>query len=136
MDVEASHHVDCSDIGPDGSYDYYYAYTLWRFSDGGPRVLVARGYDDEPAATLQAWENADGTRDPVGAADLFHPLVRQAMEHLRGQGRSVQRLSPYGIVPATPLRGWAKAFTLGLSYWLDLLAMIFKSPSEPPGPRR
>ncbi|WP_145733718.1 hypothetical protein [Nitrospirillum pindoramense] len=136
MNVEASHHVDCSDIGPDGYYDYYYAYTIWRFSDGGQRVLIVRGYDDETNATLRAWENPDGTRDPVGAVDLFHPLVRQAMEHLRREGRSVQRLSPYGIVSATPMRGWAKALTLGLGYWLGWLAMIFKSPSGPPGPRR
>ncbi|TWB21961.1 hypothetical protein FBZ89_104209 [Nitrospirillum amazonense] len=133
MNVEASHHVDCSDIGPDGYYDYYYAYTIWRFSDGGTRVLIARGYDDETDATLNAWENPDGTRAPVRAVDLFHPLVRQAMAHLRGEGRSVQRLSLYGIVPATPIWGWAKAFTLGLGYWL---AMIISSPSGPPSRQR
>ncbi|MEA1651019.1 hypothetical protein UAJ10_18595 [Nitrospirillum sp. BR 11164] len=133
MDVEASHHVDCSDIGPDGLHDYYYAYTIWRFSDGGPRVLLVRGYDDETDATLKAWENPDGTRDPVGAVDLFHPLVRQAMAHLRGEGRSVRWLSPYGIVPATVIRGWAKAVKLGLGYWL---AMIISSPSGPPGRQR
>ncbi|MEC4591273.1 hypothetical protein VPG91_09780 [Nitrospirillum amazonense] len=134
MNVEASHHIDCSDIGPDGYYDYYYAYTLWRFSDGGWRVLVVRGYDDETAATLEAWENLDGTRHPVGALDLLHPLVRQAMEHLRGQGRSVQRLSRHGIVPATPIRGWARACVLGLGYWLGLLAEAVRSPPGPSAP--
>ncbi|MDG3441353.1 hypothetical protein [Nitrospirillum amazonense] len=134
MNVETSHHVDCSDIGPDGYYDYYYAYTLWRFSDGGPRVLIVRGYDDETAATLLAWENLDGTRDHVGAMDLFHPLVRRASVHLRGEGRSVQRLSSFGIVPATPMRGWAKAFTLGLGYWLGLLAELVRSPPGPSAP--
>lgn len=44
MHVDITHHVDASE--PDDADGYYYAYTLYRFSDGHNQ-LVARSYDDE-----------------------------------------------------------------------------------------
>lgn len=45
MHVDITHHVDESEPDEADGY-YYYAYTLYRFSDGRDRLL-ARSYDDE-----------------------------------------------------------------------------------------
>jgi hypothetical protein len=86
MKVEVSHSIDASEPGANGSYEYYYEYDVFEFTDG-VTTFWARSYSDEPGkAALMA-------RDKHGCnfltkRDLRHPLLLEAVAHLRAAGKS------------------------------------------------
>ena len=96
MQVETSHHIDCSEIDSEGYYEYFYEYDLIRFSDG-PMAFIVRSYADtaEEASFLRA--ELGGVPRGLTREDLSLPLFRCATEHLwRAGKRSVMWLGPQG----------------------------------------
>ncbi len=96
MQVAKTHHIDCSERGADGLYEWYYEYDLFRFVEGDV-ALVARSYVDSPAeAHLLRVERAEKPCQ-LSAADLGSPLAIAAIGYLRDCGiRKLQWLSPSG----------------------------------------
>ena len=86
MKVEHSHHVDAGEEDAEGNLDWCYEYELYRFSDG-PRTVVARSFTDAAdEAHLLRWEQGDAQL-LLAPRDLSEPLVRDALEYLRGLGK-------------------------------------------------
>lgn len=109
MHIERTRQVDASEPDDTGAYEYYYEYDIYRFTDG-PICLVARSYTDEPdEAHFLRIETDHGAR-PLVAADLAHPLLLAALNHLRADGKvHVRWLGGRGdgfeLVPPGPQRG-------------------------------
>jgi hypothetical protein len=99
MDITVSHHVDASEPDAQGFYEYHYEYDVYRFSRAG-RTYIARSYVDEPqsAAFLSCLEGSESRL--LSSADLVHPLLVAAVDHLRGIGKAaLDRLAePEGYV--------------------------------------
>jgi hypothetical protein len=99
MDVDVSHHIDASEPDAQGMHDYHYEYHIHRFTGSG-RTYVARSYVDEPGSAAFMSAEEGGVSRLLGSADLIHPLLVAAADHLRGTGRSrLDRLSASGYVP-------------------------------------
>ncbi|MBB5943886.1 MULTISPECIES: hypothetical protein [Xanthomonas] len=111
MHVDISHHVDASE--PDDEDGYYYAYTLYHFSDGRDRLL-ARSYDDEAEQAHFLSIEVEGRARTMTDADLRHPLLLAAAAYLAGAGkRRLRWLSGrgdgYEPLPGQPTIGSAEA---------------------------
>lgn len=99
MQIETTHHIDCSEKSADGFYEYYYEYDLFRFSEGG-FALVARGYTDSPSEAHFLRIERDGVIVGISEADLRTPLALAATDHLRSLGRrKIDWLGPVGYAP-------------------------------------
>lgn len=96
MNVVVTHHIDASDGNVQGSYDYYYEYDVYRFSELG-ETLVARSYADTPdEAHFLRWESHGNVR-LLRDCDLKSALFAQAVTHLRRAGKkTLSRLSGRG----------------------------------------
>lgn len=87
MQIERTHHIDASDPDESGSYEYYYEYDLYRFTQGDA-CLVARSYADEPnEAHFLRIEERDSVR-PLISQDLNSPLLMAAQAYLRANGKT------------------------------------------------
>jgi hypothetical protein len=96
MEVQKTHHIDKGEADEKGSYDYFYEYDLYSFSDGG-FSLVARSYADEPMDAYFLQFERDGKRHFLGKTDLVSPLIREAIEFLRREGKtSIRYLTAAG----------------------------------------
>lgn len=86
MDVRVTHHVDKSEQGPDGLYDYYYEYDLFEFDLGDGRVASARRYVEEDANTVSILGVLDTTRPapPISFYDV--PEAGRIVANLRKRG--------------------------------------------------
>ena len=87
MRVEASHHIDASELREDGTYDWHYEYDLWVFTDVAVS-LVARGYSDAPSSAHFLRLEINGERRPLSIEDVSSALAVDAAAHLRGIGRT------------------------------------------------
>lgn len=99
MRVEITHHIDCSERDATGSYDWYYEYQIFRYSENGTTLLV-RSYLDEPeeAHFLRVEQDQQGRSFQYSDSDT--PLVRAAMTHLRDWGKKhIRRLGTVGYEP-------------------------------------
>jgi hypothetical protein len=94
MEIEVTHHIDCSEIRPDGFYDWYYEYHLFRFTEGSSTFIV-RAYVDSPEeAHFLSLQEGRKTRS-LTPEDLQLPLFQLAVNHLREVGKtSITWLSP------------------------------------------
>lgn len=98
MQIETTHHIDCSEKSADGYYEWYYEYDLFRFSEGS-FTLVARGYTDSPEEAHFLRVERDGILMSVSEADLQTNLAVAAAVHLRSAGKmKINWLSPVGYV--------------------------------------
>lgn len=87
MNVEISHHIDASDLDPEGFHDYYYEYDFYVFSDG-PLSYFVRAYTDQPeqAAFMSIKK---GTRGHfLKPKDFRTPLFAEAVTYLQGIGKT------------------------------------------------
>jgi hypothetical protein len=97
--MEKSHHVDVADADASGTVDYRYEYDLFTFSNG-QAALVARSYkgEAEEAHFLRVEEGGKARR--LRPSDLGIPLLKEATDLLRNEGKSVIRwLGPTGYQP-------------------------------------
>jgi hypothetical protein len=87
MQVEITHHVDASARNADGSYEYYYEYDLFRFSDGAD-AIVARCDVDEPDEAHFLSKETHGERSMLCDQDIRSAFFAEAVSHLRKLGKS------------------------------------------------
>lgn len=87
MNVEVSHHIDASDPEADGSYDYYYEYDVYTFSDGSFSYFV-RSYVDQPerAAFMSGLKGTRGFH--LEARHLRTRLFADAVAYLHLAGKT------------------------------------------------
>jgi hypothetical protein len=99
VQIEKTHHIDCSEPDADGRYDWHYEYDLFRFA-AGDVALVARSYvDSKDEAHFLRVERA-GKPLFLSAADLESPLAVAAIHHLRECGKKhIKWLSSAGYEP-------------------------------------
>ena len=99
MRIEQTHHVDASEQGTDGKYDWYYEYDIFRFTEG-ERTLIARSYTD--TSTEAHFLRFEVQTEPafILTEDITNPLLRQAAEYLRSIGKvGIEYLGPEGYAP-------------------------------------
>ena len=83
MEVSKRHFVDAGEKDADGTFDYYYEYDVYEFSDG-VKTFVGRSYTDTPE--VAAFLGRDGQFITNG--DLVSPLFKEACEHLKKEGKT------------------------------------------------
>jgi hypothetical protein len=86
MEIETTHHVDASEKKADGTYDHFYEYDLYRFSDSAI-AIVARSYKGEPQEAHFLRIERDGKSGLLKVEDLRHALFVQAVNYLKGMGK-------------------------------------------------
>jgi len=87
MQVERTHQIDSCDPDESGTYDYYYEYDIYRFTDGSI-CFIARSYADEPDEAHFLRVETNGVRRFLNRVDLKHPLLLSALSHLRKEGKT------------------------------------------------
>jgi hypothetical protein len=100
MDVRVTHHIDKSEQGPDGLYDYYYEYDLFEFDLGNGRLARARRYmEDEPDA--MSILGIEETQNPNGFGEFYDaPEAAQVINNLRKRGfKKIHVLDKSGYKP-------------------------------------
>ncbi len=86
MKVDKSHHIDKGEPDEEGTYDYYYDYHIYKFSEKDLK-LIARSYKGESEAHLLRVEEK-GKQGFFSTNRLKEPLVLQALEYLRSEGKT------------------------------------------------
>ncbi len=85
--MERYHHIDASEQGKDGFYDYYYVYDMYYFTEG-TLSLAARCYtDDADEANFMGIE-FDGYDRALEPDDRSLPLVSAALAQLKADGKT------------------------------------------------
>ena len=99
MTLQKTHHIDASEPDEDGLYEYYYAYSIYRFMLK-ETTLVARSYDDEPnQAHFLSKSGLGGEVQMLEPADLESVLLLEACAHLRAEGKThIAYLSNSGYI--------------------------------------
>jgi hypothetical protein len=82
MTISKTHHIDASEPNEQGTYDYYYAYTVYVFAQADVEY-TARSYDDEPQKVAFVGKGVNGTTRRIVANDLNSPLFTQAVRYLK-----------------------------------------------------
>ncbi|MGO4452007.1 YgcG family protein [Phyllobacterium sp. TAF24] len=82
MNVEISHHIDASDLNPEGFYDYHYEYDIYVFSDG-PLSYVVRAYTDQPEQAAFMSVSKGSSKRLLRSNDFRTPLLAEAVAYLR-----------------------------------------------------
>ena len=99
MIIQKTHHIDASEPDEDGLYEYYYAYSIYRFEQEG-LTLVARSYDDEPEkAHFLSKSGLSGAVELLSPTDLHSLLFLEACKHLEAEGKTrIEYLTDSGYV--------------------------------------
>ena len=87
MQVHASHHVDAGTQAADGSYDFYYEYSIIKLSEGG-KSLVARSYVDTPTEVHFLRLESGSARRALTAIDMSSTFCAKAVAYLRAIGKT------------------------------------------------
>jgi hypothetical protein len=99
MQIEKTHHVDCSEPDEDGRYEWYYEYDLFRFVIDDVS-FIARSYVDSPDEAHFLRVERGGKPLQLSAEDLEAPLAIAAIRHLRECGKKqIKWLSSAGYEP-------------------------------------
>jgi hypothetical protein len=99
VQVEKTHHIDCSEPDADGRYEWYYEYDLFRFAVGDVSLL-ARSYIGTPCEAHFLRIERGGKPIQLSAEDLGSPLATAAIRHLHECGkRQIKWLSSAGYEP-------------------------------------
>lgn len=90
MDVRKTRQIDSGEPDAEGFVDYFYEYDVYEFVDGD-LCVVARSYTDEPQEAHLLNRQVAGKRFLLDEADLQRPLVRDAIDALRREGKTQVR---------------------------------------------
>lgn len=102
MEIATEHIVDASEPNHSGSFDYYYAYTLFRFIDR-ECVLVVRAYDDESERAHFLRKEHNGEFRLLTREDTALELFLKACDHLRNvEGKTDLSILVNGAYEAIP----------------------------------
>lgn len=86
MYVEHVRKIDSSEPDDSGSYEYYYEYDIYRFTDGRD-CFIARSYTWQPDEAHFLGVEINGNPRTMVVADLKHPLFLLAQSYLRTEGK-------------------------------------------------
>lgn len=87
MKIEKRHEIDAGEKDANGYYDYYYEYDDYLFSDGSLSIL-ARSYSDSPEEVSFRAVLEEEKRRMIEKKDMQSPLFEEAVNHLKGEGKS------------------------------------------------
>jgi hypothetical protein len=145
MKVSVSQHIDKSDVNENGSYDYYYAFTLYAFSYGEV-IYHARSYSDQVDEAHFINGERDGKVFFLSNTELKIDLFIEACRYLNASAcRQLTYLGNDGYLPIAIDQTRLKPLLICLSdfysaadekaffVWLNAIAGVIAYSGKPYG---
>lgn len=88
MEVIKKHEIDASEKDSNGNYEYYYEFDDFQFIENNV-TFFARSYSDEPNEVSFRGVIKDSNRQMISTTDIQSVMFKQAVNHLKSEGKSV-----------------------------------------------